>query len=237
MFCSGSRCATSRRTFSRGSRSRRLRCPAWACRPSGPAPCSSGSPGCPPASGPPAECGLMCVCGSISTSASSSWNSRSRSVSDMPPSLRPNPRNRTGRCPPPQPSKQREKIPPTGLEPVTCSLGNCCSIHLSYEGVWFVGSLSACLVARTGRMFFPRGARHACGFHYGSAWRRGKGRGKRGGPVYGTDGAAGNGLFKLIRGVPAPRRLSCPPPPREARPHEPPLPNASQLDLKLVDGG
>lgn len=27
-----------------------------------------------------------------------------------------------------------DAVPPTGLEPVTCSLGNCCSIQLSYEG-------------------------------------------------------------------------------------------------------
>ena len=28
------------------------------------------------------------------------------------------------------------QVPPTGLEPVTPSLGNWCSIHLSYEGGW-----------------------------------------------------------------------------------------------------
>lgn len=30
--------------------------------------------------------------------------------------------------------RKTSKIPPTGLEPVACSLGNCRSIHLSYEG-------------------------------------------------------------------------------------------------------
>ena len=54
-----------------------------ACRPSGPARCSSDSPGCRPACATPDASGLMCVCGSTSTSVSSSSNRRWRRSRDM----------------------------------------------------------------------------------------------------------------------------------------------------------